>query len=129
VVQRGLYYDELESVLVRLDPKLDFEPVFLDDRLAELYKTETDLMKLTGIFAVVCVFISVMGIFGLAAFATEQRIREIAMRRILGASDLQVVHMLARPLVWLVLLAALPASYFGYRAIDAWLQRFAYRKF
>jgi len=117
----------IESVLVRLDPKLDFEPVFLDDRLAELYKTETDLMKLTGIFAVVCVFISVMGIFGLAAFATEQRIREIAMRRILGASDLQVVHMLARPLVWLVLLAALPASYFGYRAIDAWLQRFAYR--
>jgi len=117
----------IEAVIVKFDPKFNFEPVFLDDKLNELYKTESNLMKLTGVFSAVCIFISIMGIFGLAAFTTEQRTKEIGIRKVLGASDSQIVTMLSRPLLWLVLCAALPASYVGYRAIDAWMERFAYR--
>jgi putative ABC transport system permease protein len=116
----------IEAIITKFDPKANFEPLFLEDRLNELYKTETNLMKLTGTFAAVCILISVMGIFGLAAFTTEQRTKEIGIRKVLGASDPQIISMLSRPLLWLVLLAAIPASYLGYRAIDAWLQRFAY---
>jgi putative ABC transport system permease protein len=116
----------IESIIVKFDPKFNFEPVFLDDKLNDLYKTESNLMKLTGVFSAVCIFISIMGIFGLAAFTTEQRTKEIGIRKVLGASDSQIITMLSRPLLWLALCAALPASYIGYRAIDAWLQRFAY---
>jgi putative ABC transport system permease protein len=116
----------IESVIAKFDPKFDFEPLFLEDRLNELYKTESNLMRLTGVFATVCIFISVMGIFGLAAFTTEQRTKEIGIRKVLGASDPQIIAMLSRPLLWLVLIAAIPASYVGYRAIDAWMNRFAY---
>lgn len=117
---------EIESVIAKFDPKFDFEPTFLEDRLDGLYKTESDLMRLTGVFAAVCIFISVMGIFGLAAFTTEQRTKEIGIRKVLGASDPQIVTLLSRPLLWLVLLAAIPSSYVGYRAIETWMQRFAY---
>jgi putative ABC transport system permease protein len=116
----------IESIIAKFDPKFDFEPLFLEDRLNELYKTESNLMRLTGVFAAVCIFISVMGIFGLAAFTTEQRTKEIGIRKVLGASDSQIVSMLSRPLLWLVLIAAVPASYIGYRAIDTWMSRFAY---
>jgi putative ABC transport system permease protein len=115
------------NVVAKFDPRLDFEPVFLDDRLNQLYKTETNLMRLTGVFAGVCILIAALGIFGLAAFTTEQRTKEIGVRKVLGASDVQILAMLTRPLLWLVLIAALPASFAGYHAIDRWLQRFAYR--
>lgn len=118
--------DAVGATIAKFDPKFDFEPEFLDERLNELYQTESNLMKLTGVFAAVCIFISVMGIFGLAAFTTEQRTKEIGIRKVLGASDPQIITMLSRPLLWLVLIAAVPASYVGYRAIDAWMQRFAY---
>jgi putative ABC transport system permease protein len=116
----------VKSVIAKFDPKYDAEPIFLDDRLNELYKSETNLMKLTGIFAGICIFISIMGLFGLAAFTTEQRTKEIGIRMVLGASDSQIVIMLSKHLLPLVLIAAVPASVLSYYAIDKWLQRFAY---
>jgi putative ABC transport system permease protein len=116
----------VQEVIAKFDPKFDFEPVFLEDKLNELYKSESNLMKLTGIFAGICIFISVMGLFALAAFTTEQRTKEIGIRMVLGASDSQIVTMLSRYLLPLVLIAAIPASVLSYYAIDKWLQRFAY---
>jgi putative ABC transport system permease protein len=83
-------------------------------------------MKLTGIFSGICIFISVMGLFALAAFTTEQRTKEIGIRMVLGATDSQIVTMLSRHLLPLILIAAIPASILSYYAIDKWLQRFAY---
>jgi putative ABC transport system permease protein len=116
----------VEKVIAKFDPKFDFEPLFLEDRLNKLYAAETNLMKLTGIFAGICIFISIMGLFGLAAFTTEQRTKEIGIRKVLGASDGQVIAMLSRHLLPLVAIAAVPASIVSYYAIDKWLQRFAY---
>jgi putative ABC transport system permease protein len=116
----------IQNVIAKFDPKFNFEPVFLEDRLNDLYKSESNLMKLTGIFAGICIFIAVMGLFGLAAFTTEQRTKEIGIRMVLGASDSQIITLLSRYLLPLVLIAAIPASFLSYYAIDKWLQRFAY---
>jgi len=118
--------NRVKSVIAKFDPKYDAEPVFLEDRLNELYKSETNLMKLTGIFAGICIFISIMGLFGLAAFTTEQRTKEIGIRMVLGASDSQIITLLSRHLLPLVVIAAIPASVLSYYAIDKWMQRFAY---
>ncbi len=70
--------DFLEEKFAEFDPKHPFEFEFLDDSLNKLYFSEQRLMKLIGIFAAVCIFISCLGLFGLAAFTTEQRTKEIA---------------------------------------------------
>jgi putative ABC transport system permease protein len=119
--------DRVKDVILKFDPKFNFEPVFLEDRLNELYESEINLMRLTGVFAAICIFISIMGLFGLAAFTTEQRTKEIGIRKTLGASDGQIVSLLSKHLLPLVLIAAVPASVLSYYAIDKWLQRFAYR--
>ena len=116
----------VQTVIAKFDPNFNFEPVFLEDRLNELYKSETNLMQLTGIFAGICIFISVMGLFGLAAFTTEQRTKEIGIRKVLGASDPEIVSLLSKHLLVLVAIAAIPASVVGYYAIEKWLERFAY---
>jgi len=116
----------VETVIAKFDPKFNFEPEFLDDRLNQQYRSETNLMKLTGIFAGICIFIAVMGLYGLAAFTTEQRTKEIGIRMVIGASDAQIVTLLSRYLLPLIVVAAIPASLISYYVIDKWLQRFAY---
>jgi putative ABC transport system permease protein len=119
--------DAIERAVRQFDRSFEFEPVFLEDVIAAQYRTESNVMKLMGLFAAVCIGISIIGILGLTAFATEHRTKEIGIRKVLGASDMQVVLMFGRPVLLLVLLAAVPACYFSYRAITLWLERFAYR--
>ena len=83
-------------------------------------------MKLTSVFAGVCILISIMGLFGLAAFTAEQRTKEIGIRKVLGSSDPQIVALLSWHLLPLLLLAAIPASILSYYAMAKWLQHFAY---
>jgi putative ABC transport system permease protein len=89
--------------------------------------SEKRLMEMTGIFSGICIFISCMGLFGLAAFTTEQRSKEIGIRKVLGASVSQIIMMLARKTLWLVLAGSIVASIVAYYAIDEWLSGFAYR--
>jgi putative ABC transport system permease protein len=117
----------IERVMTQIDPRHPFEFEFLDQQLDNLYKTEHRLMGLIGIFAAVCIFIACLGLFGLAAFTTEQRSREIATRKVLGASAWQIITLLSRPILILVLVAAVLASVLAYLAIDEWLASFAYR--
>jgi len=117
----------VEHVMAQADPKHPFEFSFLDDSLDKLYKSEHQLMRLIGIFAAVCIFIACLGLFGLAAFTTEQRTREIGMRKVLGASTWQIIVLLARRILLLVVIAAVLASVIAYFGIDEWLADFAYR--
>ena len=116
----------VEKVIRHFDPRSDFEPRFLEDRLNEMYQSENDLMKLTALFAMICIFISVMGLFGLTAFTTEERTREIGIRKVLGASEGQIIGMLSKPLLVLIVIAAIPATFASYQAIGKWLERFVY---
>jgi putative ABC transport system permease protein len=117
----------VEEVVRKADPGHPFEYAFLDDSLDQLYKSEAQLMKLIGIFATVCIFIACLGLFGLSAFATEQRTREIGTRKVLGATTQQIIVLLARGIMILVAVAAVLASVLAYFAIDEWLTGFAYR--
>jgi putative ABC transport system permease protein len=119
--------DFIEKKFAEFDPKHPFEFEFLDDHLNELYFSEQRLMELIGIFAVICIFISCMGLFGLAAFTTEQRTKEIGIRKVLGASTWQIIVMLARNILLLVLGGSVIASLVAYFAIDEYLSSFVYR--
>jgi putative ABC transport system permease protein len=117
----------IEKVMGEADPKHAFEYTFLDASLEELYRNETGLTRLIGIFAAVSIFIACLGLFGLSTFTTEMRTREIGTRKVLGATSWQIVRLLARPIMLLVLLASGLAAVASYFAIDEWLTSFAYR--
>jgi putative ABC transport system permease protein len=117
----------VEHVIAEADPRHPFEYRFLDEALKAQYKSELSLTKLIGIFAGVSIFIACMGLFGLAAFTTEQRSREIGTRKVLGATAWQIVGLLAKRILVLVMVAAVLASVAAYFAIDEWLAGFAYR--
>src|SRR5262249_21905507 len=87
----------IDKVLSGFDPKFQFDPKFLDQRLDEQYRLESHLMELTGVFAAICILIAIMGLYGLMAYTIEERNREIGVRRVLGASDWQIFAKLARP--------------------------------
>jgi putative ABC transport system permease protein len=115
------------KVMANADPKHPFSYKFLDAELDGLYRGETSLTRLIAIFAGVSIFIACMGLFGLAAFTTEQRTREIGTRKVLGATSWQIIRLLARPIMILVVIASVLASVASYFAIDEWLTSFAYK--
>lgn len=117
----------LEEKFAEFDPKHPFQFEFLDDSLNSLYLSEQRLMKITGIFAGICIFISCLGLFGLAAFNTEQRTKEIGIRKVLGSSTWQIILLLFRNIFFIVLVGAAIASLVAYFAMDEWLTTFAYR--
>jgi putative ABC transport system permease protein len=116
----------LKEKFSEFDPNHPFEFEFMDDILNNLYLSDQRLIKLIGIFAGICILISCMGLFGLAAFTTEQRTKEIGIRKILGASAWQIINMLSRRVILLVLAGAVIASLVAYYAMDEWLTGFAY---
>ena len=117
----------VEEVMAKVDPKHPFEYQFLDDSLDNLYRAEHRLAKLIGIFASICIFIACLGLFGLAAFTTEQRTREIGVRKVLGATTWQIISLLCRRILVLVAIASGLAAMLSYFAMDEWLTGFAYR--
>jgi putative ABC transport system permease protein len=116
----------LQEKFAEFDPVHPFRYEFMDDSLDKLYLSDQRLIKLIGIFAGVCIFISCMGLFGLAAFTTEQRTKEIGVRKVLGATTWQIITMLSRNILLLVLGGSIIASAVAYYAMDEWLTSFAY---
>lgn len=126
VDQRGALA-HAEKVMANADPRHPFEYEFLDEALDAQYSTELALTRLIGLFAAISILIACMGLFGLAAFTTEQRTREIGTRKVLGATAWQIVGLLARRILVLVLIASVLAGIGAYFAVDEWLAGFAYR--
>ena len=117
----------IQQKFAQFDPRHPFEYRFLDDAIDAMYMSETRLMRMTGIFSGICIFISCLGLFGLVAYNTEQRTQEIGIRKVLGASTSQIILMLARNILMLVLAGAILASIIAYYAAGEWLTSFAYR--
>lgn len=100
---------------------------FLDESLANLYNNEKRTGTIATLFSVLAIFIACLGLFGLAAFVTEQRTKEIGIRKVVGASVAEIILTISKPfLVWVLIanLIAWPAAYF---IMSRWLQNFAYR--
>lgn len=117
----------LQQKWQQFDARHPFEYSFVDENLNRLYQTEMRLGRIFAIFSALAIFIACLGLFGLASFTTEQRTKEIGIRKVLGASVSGIVALLSRDFLKLVLLAngiAWPLAWWGMRQ---WLQDFAYR--
>ena len=117
----------LEKNWKALSPDQPFSYRFLDESFARMYNTEQRIGKIAGIFGLLSILISCLGLFGLAAFTTEQRTKEIGIRKVLGASVTSVVGLLSRDFLKLILVALLIASPVAYYFMKLWLSDFAYR--
>ncbi len=104
-----------------------FEYSFLDQQLDALYKSEMRLFSLFKIFSVLAMLISCLGLWGLITFAAQQRIKEIGIRKVLGASVPNIVSMLTKDFIVLVCIAILIAVPLAWWGINKWLQDFAFR--
>jgi putative ABC transport system permease protein len=100
----------------------------VDDDYARQFHDQERIGKLSSVFAALAIFISCLGIFGLAAFAASQRNKEVVIRKVLGASVFTVWKMLSRDFVWLVLAAIVVAVPLAYYFSNQWLQQYDYRK-
>jgi putative ABC transport system permease protein len=104
-----------------------FSYYFVDEQFASLYSSEQRTGKIFTSFAVVAVIIAGLGLFGLAAFMIKQRVREIGIRKVLGASSVNITAMLSVDFLRLVLIAIIIAFPLTWFAMHKWLQDFAYR--
>jgi ABC-type antimicrobial peptide transport system permease subunit len=118
----------LQQAYRKYNPGYPFEYHFLDETFERQYKSETLVGELAKYFAILAVFISCLGLFGLAAFTAEQRTKEIGVRKILGASVSALVALLSKEFIKLVGIAFLLASPVAWYAVNQWLQKFAYRE-
>ncbi|MEO0330403.1 MAG: ABC transporter permease [Bacteroidota bacterium] len=104
-----------------------FSFTFLDESYDQLYRAEQKQGQIFTLFAGIAVFIACLGLFGLVTFVAEQRIKEIGVRKVLGASVLQLVHLLTKDFAILVVIALIIASPIAYYIMQQWLADFAYR--
>jgi putative ABC transport system permease protein len=121
------FLKDLEHRWKALKPGVPFSYYFLDDKFAALYSGDRKTASLFGLFAALAIVIACLGLFGLAAFTTEQRAKEIGIRKVLGASVAQMLGLVAREFLLLVGLSFVLAVPFTWWAMHTWLQDFAYR--
>ncbi len=117
----------LEQQWKSMAPEQPFAYRFLDDAFDKMYRAEQRVGRLAGIFAVLAVLISCLGLFGLAAYTAERRTKEIGIRKVLGASIANITGLLAKDFLKLVLLAIVIASPIAWYVMNQWLSDFAYR--
>jgi ABC-type antimicrobial peptide transport system permease subunit len=117
----------VNKAFTKVYPKGMVEFSFLDQDLDTLYKSETRLYGLFKIFFVVAMLISCLGLWGLITFAAQQRVKEIGIRKVLGASVMNIVSLLTKDFVILVGVAIAIAAPLAYWAVNRWLQDFAFR--
>ena len=118
---------KIGAVMKADSPAYPFDYLFIDDDFTQMFKTETLTGKLAGVFAALAIFISCLGLFGLAAYTAERRIKEIGIRKVLGASVFGLAGLLSVEFLKLVLLSCLLAFAAAFWWVNQWLQNYAYR--
>jgi putative ABC transport system permease protein len=118
---------DIKKVWQTFLPETPYDYTFLDDKFGQLYKTEQIQGTIFTIFACIAIFIACLGLFGLSSFTITQRIKEIGIRKVLGASAGTIVTLLSKDFLKLVIVAAVIAFPIAWYAMSAWLQDFAYR--
>lgn len=116
-----------ETYWKETNPAYPFEYQFLDESFNALYKAEQRTGKLFDYFAFIAIFISCLGLFGLAAYTAELRTKEIGVRKVLGASVSNILMLFSKDYIKLVLIAFLIATPLAYLLMHTWLEDFAYR--
>jgi putative ABC transport system permease protein len=117
----------LGAVWARQQPDRSLDYLFLDEHLTAQYASEDRFGRAVGLFTVIALLVACLGFFGLAAFAAEQRTKEIGIRKVLGAGAAGIVALLSRDFLSLVVAAFLVATPVAHLAVSRWLEDFAYR--
>jgi putative ABC transport system permease protein len=117
----------IEKTWKQIAPGRPLEYSFLSDEFDAMYRTEQRIEQLFTAFAMVAILIACFGLFGLSAFAAEQRTKEIGVRKVMGASVASIMTLLAKDFLKLVLIAIVIASPIAWYAMNRWLQDFAYK--
>jgi putative ABC transport system permease protein len=117
----------IEKTWRQVYPEIPYQYTFLDEDFAKLYNSEQKQSALFTVFACIAIFIASLGLFGLSAFAITQRIKEIGVRKVLGANVGSIVTLLSKDFLKLVMVAAIIAFPVAWFAMHNWLKDFAYR--
>ena len=119
--------DRLKDFYEEYNSGFTFEYSFLNEEFQELYAAEQRVAVLSRYFAGIAIIISCLGLFGLAAFTAERRLKEIGIRKALGSSAWHIVYLMSSDFTRMVMVSILVALPLGYYLVDIWLQRFAFR--
>ncbi|NVJ45758.1 MAG: ABC transporter permease [Cytophagia bacterium] len=118
---------KIEVLYERFNPEYPFKPIFIDQDYQALYASEQRIAELSKYFATLAIIISCLGLFGLTAYTTERRLKEISIRKVLGSGTWDIITLLTKQfsfLVGIAIIIALPVSYW---AANQWLQDYAYK--
>ena len=128
-IQSDDYQNTLQQIESNWNKIAENQPIifrFLDDKLQNLYQADVRTGKIFSIFTIIAIILACVGLFGLAAYVTQQRTKEIGVRKVLGASVFEIIFLLSKDLTKLILIAfiiAVPLVYFG---MNQWFENFAY---
>jgi putative ABC transport system permease protein len=117
----------IQKIWERTFPDYVYEYRFLDDKIASFYKQEAQLSQLYKIFAAISIFLSCLGLYGLASFMAVQRIKEVGIRKVLGATVANVVYLFSKEFIILIAIAFAIATPLAWYFMNQWLQNYAYR--
>lgn len=123
-MQEAMEFMEKEWKAINPDTPFIYEQ--LDNTIEHLYRTEANFLKIVRYFAALAILIICSGLFGLSMYITEQRTKEIGIRKVLGASLLQILNLLVRQYLAVVLIAALAVAPIAWYVMNRWLQNYAY---
>ncbi|HVY76212.1 MAG TPA: ABC transporter permease [Puia sp.] len=118
---------KIEQVLKKDNPAYPLEYKFVDEQFSQLFLNEAQISKVSGIFAALTIIISCLGLFGLATYTAESRIKEIGIRKVLGASVSGITTMLSKDFIQLVVIACVIAFPVAWSITHNWLQHYEYR--
>lgn len=119
--------DHIEKTWVSLFPEEPFTYRFLDDALADRYREDRRRGSIFFFFSLITIFIAFAGLYGLSAYMTRQRTREVGIRKVLGAGVRSVVFLLTKDFLRLALIAAVPGLFIAWYLVGQWLENFAFR--
>ncbi|SFT86683.1 duplicated orphan permease [Algoriphagus locisalis] len=117
----------IEEEFKNIYPDAIYSGEFLDETIANFYRRENQLSLVYKVFAVLSIVISSIGLYGLISFLVGQKLKEIGIRKVLGASISQITFLLSKEFIYLVLIACVIALPLGYYLTDQWLQNFSYK--
>ncbi len=117
----------IEKIWNNTFPDYVFEYKFLDDKVESFYKQENQLASLYKIFAFIAIFLSCLGLYGLASFMAVQRIKEVGIRKVLGATAANIVYLFSKEFIFLISIAFVIAAPVAWYFMNKWLQNFAFK--
>lgn len=117
----------IKKLWEQLFPAYVYEYKFLDDKIESFYKQEAQLSQLYKIFAAIAIFLSCLGLYGLASFMAVQRIKEVGIRKVLGATAGNIVYLFSKEFILLISIAFFIAAPLAWYFMNQWLQNYAYR--